>query len=146
MYIGSWQTRVQVPKAAALTRPSLSAVVMSTRQELGAKMLSHHSGRTSILFVMDHTDFLESAKVDRGTAGLPLPAGERVGVRGFGQTRVCNPSPHPSPNRTRVYPSSVHSINGRSRKHPTSAGRGSRPHLRLGRAMIRITEIRTSRC
>src|SRR5690348_6415658 len=28
---------------------------------------------------------------------LPLPAGERVGVRGFGHTRVCNPSPQPSP-------------------------------------------------
>src|SRR5215467_16364367 len=55
MYIGSWHTRVQVPKAAALTRPSLSAVVISTRQELGAKMLSHHSGRTSILVVMNGT-------------------------------------------------------------------------------------------
>src|SRR5213080_3512957 len=55
MYIGSWHTRVQVPKAAALTRPSLSAVVMMTRQELGAKMLSHHSGRTSILFVISGT-------------------------------------------------------------------------------------------
>jgi hypothetical protein len=37
---------------------------MITRQELGAKMLSHHSGRTSILVVMDRTDFLESTKVD----------------------------------------------------------------------------------
>src|SRR5690242_13878495 len=50
MYIGSWHTRVQVPKAAAFTRPSRSTVVMRTRQEEGAKMLSHHSGRTSILF------------------------------------------------------------------------------------------------
>src|SRR5215468_7096361 len=49
MYMGSWQTRVQVPKAAALTLPSRSTVVISTRQELGAKMLSHHSGLTSIL-------------------------------------------------------------------------------------------------
>src|SRR5215510_10766921 len=55
MYIGSWHTRVQVPNAAALTRLSLSAVVIRTRQELGAKMLSHHSGRTSILFVMSGT-------------------------------------------------------------------------------------------
>jgi hypothetical protein len=33
---------------AALTRPCRSTVVMMTRQELGAKMLSHHSGRTSV--------------------------------------------------------------------------------------------------
>src|SRR5215471_12302945 len=49
MYMGSWHTRVHVPKAAALTRPPRSTVVISTRQELGAKMLSHHSGLTSIL-------------------------------------------------------------------------------------------------
>src|SRR5215475_14101151 len=48
MYMGSWQTRVQVPKAAALTLPSRSTVVISTRQELGAKMLSHHSGLTPL--------------------------------------------------------------------------------------------------
>src|SRR6267142_214930 len=98
MYIGSWQTRVQVPKAAALTRPSLSAVVMITRQELGAKMLSHHSGRTSILFVMDRTDFLESTKVDHGTAGLPLPGGEREGVRGVGKREFVTPHPTPLPS------------------------------------------------
>jgi len=28
-------------------------------------------------------DFLESTDSDHGTAGLPLPNGERVGVRGF---------------------------------------------------------------
>src|SRR5262245_24987566 len=50
MYMGSWHTRVQVPNAAALTRPCGSTVVISVRQELGAKMLSHHSGLTSILF------------------------------------------------------------------------------------------------
>ena len=48
MYMGSWHTRVQVPNAAAFTRPSRSTVVISTRHELGAKMLSHHSGLTSI--------------------------------------------------------------------------------------------------
>src|SRR2546421_6333971 len=52
MYIGSWHTRVQVPKAAAFTCPSLSTVVISTRHELGAKILSHHSGRISILWGM----------------------------------------------------------------------------------------------
>src|SRR5258706_14067438 len=49
MYMGSWQTRVQVPNAAAFTRPVPSTVVISTKHELGAKMLSHHSGLTSIL-------------------------------------------------------------------------------------------------
>jgi hypothetical protein len=48
MYMGSWHTRVQVPNAAAFTRPSRSTVVISTKHELGAKMLSHHSGLTSI--------------------------------------------------------------------------------------------------
>src|SRR6516162_8885533 len=48
MYMGSWQTRVQVPNAAALTRPCRSTVVISTRHELGAKTLSHHRGSTSI--------------------------------------------------------------------------------------------------
>jgi hypothetical protein len=47
-------------------------------------MLSHHSGRTSILFVLDGTDFPGSTDVEHGTAGLPLPNGERVGVRGLG--------------------------------------------------------------
>src|SRR5262249_14570483 len=61
MYIGSWQTRVQVPNAAALTRPSLSTVVISARHELGAKTLSHHAGWTSTLaagpaIVMDRSD------------------------------------------------------------------------------------------
>src|SRR5262245_61668361 len=51
MYMGSWPTRVQVPKAAAFTRPSWSTVVISVRHELGAKTLSHHSGLTSILSV-----------------------------------------------------------------------------------------------
>jgi len=51
MYMGSWQTRVQVPKAAAFTFPCRSMVVISTRQELGATTLSHHSGLTSIFFV-----------------------------------------------------------------------------------------------
>jgi hypothetical protein len=39
---------VQVPNAAAFTRPLPSTVVISVRHELGAKMLSHHSGLTSI--------------------------------------------------------------------------------------------------
>src|SRR5262245_11045069 len=68
MYIGSWHTRVQVPNAAALTRPSLSAVVISTRQELGAKMLSHHSGRTSILFVMSRASADSDDESGRGPA------------------------------------------------------------------------------
>src|SRR3954447_17227507 len=91
MYIGSWQTRVHVPNAAALTRPSLSAVVMMTRQELGAKMLSPHSGRTSILFVMDGTDFRGSMEGEHGAAGLPPPTGRGWGVRGSGQ-RGSSPS------------------------------------------------------
>src|SRR5205814_9684560 len=33
MYMGSWQTRVQVPNAAAFTFPCRSMVVISTRQE-----------------------------------------------------------------------------------------------------------------
>src|SRR5262249_6708603 len=48
MYMGSWQTRVQVPNAAALTRPCWSTVVISTRHELGANTLSHHRGSTTI--------------------------------------------------------------------------------------------------
>src|SRR5262249_8929003 len=49
MYMGSWQTRVQVPKAAALTLPSPATGVISTRQELGPRMLAHHSQLTSVL-------------------------------------------------------------------------------------------------
>src|SRR5262245_27718232 len=47
-----------------------------------------------------------SADLDDGTAGLPLPSGERVGVRGEMSREPVTPSPHPSPTRTRVYPSS----------------------------------------
>src|SRR5262249_60110440 len=48
MYMGSWQTRGQVPNAAALTVPCRSMVVISTRHELGARTLSHHRRSTSI--------------------------------------------------------------------------------------------------
>src|SRR5262244_3901261 len=77
MYMGSWQTRVQVPNAAALTRPCASTVVISVRQELGAKMLSHHSGLTSILLAELTADF---AAIDMTTmhprqiCGPPPPA------------------------------------------------------------------------
>jgi hypothetical protein len=54
MYMGSWQTRVQVPNAAAFTFPPVHRVI-SARHELGAKMLSHHSGLTSILVVSQST-------------------------------------------------------------------------------------------
>jgi hypothetical protein len=44
-----------VPNAAAFTFPCASMVVISTRHELGAKMLSHHSGLTSIFFASEVT-------------------------------------------------------------------------------------------
>jgi hypothetical protein len=40
-------------------------------------------GLEHILFVLKSA-FVMSTDFDYGTAGLPLPDGERVGVRGFG--------------------------------------------------------------
>jgi hypothetical protein len=48
MYTGSWQTRTQVPKEAALTLPASSTVVIMTRQALGANNRSQCSLGTSI--------------------------------------------------------------------------------------------------
>jgi hypothetical protein len=61
MYTGSWQTRTHVPYAAALTRPPASTVVITTRHELGAKMLSHQAGGTSILRVTTISFLLKRA-------------------------------------------------------------------------------------
>src|SRR5437773_7708239 len=50
MNTGSWHTRTQVPKEAALILPSPSTVVIMTRQALGANSRSQCSLGTSIFF------------------------------------------------------------------------------------------------
>src|SRR5262249_40178865 len=55
------------------------------------------------------------------------PLGERVGVRGIPAGLIdLNPSPHPSPSRSRIYPTSA-TLKCRTRVNPSSDGRGSRP-------------------
>src|SRR5258706_91362 len=61
----------------------------------------------------------------RDLGALPLPAGERVGVRGF-EAHLETLTPHPNPLPTELGLARVrHLMRGRSRINPTSAGEGA---------------------